>query len=146
MAQEVKEKKNTLSKIAREYKYEGLIFLIIALVGIVVGVELLLGVNSNGSEGLTVNEDFFFIGAYPKLFAWILIILGSVLAIFSIWPYYKPSFGEIRRVSWPTKKVMLENTLITLSFILILALLFIGYDALLNQVVKLFQWLAGKMN
>ena len=145
MAQE-KEKKSIMSKVFSEYKYEGLIFLIIALVGIVVGVELLIGVNTNGSEGLAVNEDFFFIGAYPKVFAWMIIILGTLLLVFSIWPYYKPSFGEIKRVSWPTKKVMLENTLVVLAFILILAFLFIGYDALLNQVVKLFQWLAGKMH
>ena len=38
---------------------------------------------------------------------------------------------------------MLENTAVVFAFILILALLFVGYDALLNQVVKLFQWLAG---
>ena len=145
MAQE-KEKKSMISKVFSEYKFEGLLFLVIALVGIVVGVELLIGVNTNGSEGLAVNEDFFFIGAYPKVFAWMLIILGAVLLVFSIWPYYKPSFGEIKRVSWPTKKVMLENTLVVLAFILILAFLFVGYDALLNQVVKLFQWLAGKMH
>ena len=147
MAQEKEKQKTSLmTKVFREYKYEGLIFTIIALVGIVVGVELLLGVNTNGSEGLVVNEDFFFIGAYPKVFAWMLIILGAVTIILSIWPYYKPSIGEIKRVTWPTKKLMLENTLITLSFILILAFLFVGYDALLNQVVKLFQWLAGKIN
>ena len=146
MAQEKTKKKSLMSIVFKEYKYEGLIFMIIALVGIVVGVELLLGISSNGEEGLVVNEDFFFIGAYPKLFAWILIILGTISIIFSIWPYYKPSIGEIKRVTWPTKKIMLENTVITLSFILILAFLFIGYDALLNQVVKLFRWLADAMH
>lgn len=146
MAQEKTKKKSLMSVVFKEYKYEGLIFMIIALVGIVVGVELLLGVSSNGEEGLVVNEDFFFIGAYPKLFAWIIIILGTISIIFSIWPYYKPSIGEIKRVTWPTKKIMLENTVITLSFILILAFLFIGYDALLNQVVKLFRWLADLMH
>lgn len=141
-----KGKKSFLALVAREYKYEGLILLVLALVGIVLGVEIIMGVTSEGSEGLVVNENFFFIGEYPKAFAWILITLGAVSFILAVWPYFKPSIGEIKRVSWPTKKTMLENTAITFAFILILALLFVGYDALLNQVVKLFQWLAGLIN
>ena len=38
-----------------------------------------------------------------------------------------------------------KNTAITFAFILIIAGLFLGYDAILNQVVKLFKWLADLM-
>ena len=140
-----KEKKNFLALIAREYKYEGLILLFLGLVSIILGVMVLIGVKSDGSDGLVVNPDVWFIGDQPKAFAWILIILGAVSAVLAVFPYVRPSYGELKRVSWPTKKVMLENTAITFAFILIIAGLFLGYDAILNQVVKLFNWLAGLM-
>lgn len=143
---EKKEKKSLLSIIAKEYKWEGLVLLILSLISIILGVMIIIGVKSEGTEGLIVNEDFFFIGEYPKAFAWILIILGAVSFVLAVWPYIKPSIGEIKRVSWPTKKVMLENTAVTFAFIIIIALLFLGYDALLNQVVRLFKWLANLMH
>ena len=138
-----KEKKSFLSLVAKEYKYEGLILLVLALIGIVLGVMILIGISSEGEKGLVVNENFYFIGEYPNVFAWILIILGGASFLLAVWPYIKPSIGEVKRVSWPNKKTMLENTAIVFAFILVIALLFVGYDALLNQVVKLFQWLAG---
>lgn len=138
-----KEKKSFLSLVAKEYKYEGLILLILSLIGIVLGVMILIGISSEGEKGLVVNENFYFIGEYPNVFAWILIILGAASFLLAVGPYIKPSIGEVKRVSWPSKKTMLENTAIVFAFILIIALLFIGYDALLNQIVKLFQWLAG---
>lgn len=142
---EKKEKKNFLALIAREYKFEGLILLFLSLISIILGAMILIGVKSGGEEGLIVNQDYWFIGEYPKAFAWILIILGAVSFVLAVWPYVKPSIGEVKRVSWPTKKVMLENTAITFAFILIIAGLFIGYDAILNQVVRLFKWLAELM-
>lgn len=140
-----KEKKSFLSLVAKEYKYEGLILLILSLVGIMLGTMILIGISTEGAKGLVVNPNFYFIGEYPAVFAWILIILGVASFLLAVWPYIKPSIGEIKRVSWPTKKTMLENTAIVFAFILILAILFVGYDAILNQVVKLFQWLAGLM-
>ncbi len=142
---EKKEKKNFLSLVLREYKFEGLILLVLALISIILGVMILIGVKSNGSDGLIVNQDYWFIGEYPKAFAWILIILGAVSFVLAVWPYVKPSISEVKRVSWPTKKVMLENTAVTFVFILVIAGLFLGYDAILNQVVKLFKWLADLM-
>lgn len=143
---EKKEKKSLLAIVAKEYKWEGLVLLILSLISIILGVMIIIGANSEGTEGLIVNEDFYFIGQYPKAFAWILITLGGVSFILAVWPYIKPSIGEVKRVSWPTKKVMLENTAVTFAFIIIIALLFIGYDALLNQVVRLFKWLADLMH
>ena len=142
---EKKEKKNFLSLVLKEYKFEGLILLVLALISIILGVMILIGIKSSGSEGLIVNQDYWFIGEYPKAFAWILIILGAVSFVLAVWPYVKPSIGEVKRVSWPTKKVMLENTAVTFVFILVIAGLFLGYDAILNQVVKLFKWLADLM-
>ena len=91
-----KEKKSFLSLVAKEYKYEGLILLVLALVGIVLGAMILIGISTEGAKGLVVNENFYFVGEYPAVFAWILIILGAASLILAIWPYVKPSIGEIK--------------------------------------------------
>lgn len=140
-----KEKKSLMSLLGKEYKYEGLLLLVLGIITTVLGVLIHLGVTTKGSEGLVINENFYFIGEYPKLFAWVLIILGAAAIILSIYPYYKPSIKEMKRITWPNKKEMLSNTLIVIAFIVIVAFLFLGYDAILNQVVKLFKYLGNLM-
>ena len=134
-----------MSLLGKEYKYEGLLLLVLGIITTVLGVLIHLGVTTKGSEGLVINENFYFIGEYPKLFAWVLIILGAAAIILAIYPYYKPSIKEMKRITWPSKKEMLSNTLIVIAFIVIVAFLFLGYDAILNQVVKLFKYLGNLM-
>lgn len=137
-------KKRTLGAIlAKEYKYEGLILLFLGIVVTVLGSLILVGVSTEGSQGLVVNENFYFIGEYPTLFAWILIIFGVTAILTAIYPYYIPSIKEMKRVSWPNKKTMFTNSITVLMFVLILSLLFLGYDAILNQVVKFFNWIGS---
>ena len=132
-------KKNFLkSAFTKDYKYENLILLVLAIVAMVLGFMVISG-------ELVVNQKIYFIGEYPMVFAWILFILGVISLILSVWPFFKPSVGEVKRVSWPSTSVLIKNTLIVFAYILILSLFFIAADALLNQVVKLFQWLAGLM-
>lgn len=140
-----KEKKSLMSLLGKEYKYEGLLLLVLGIITTVLGVLIHLGVTTKGSEGLVINENFYFIGEYPKLFAWVLITLGAAAIILAIYPYYKPSIKEMKRITWPSKKEMLSNTLIVIAFIVIVAFLFLGYDAILNQVVKLFKYLGNLM-
>ena len=136
-------KKSVLSLLSKEYKYEGLLLLVLSVITILLGVMILIGVSTEGESGLVVNENFYFIGEYPSAFAWILIVLGVVAFLLAIWPYYKPSIKEMKKITWPSKKTMIENTVATLVYVLIVALLFVGYDVVLNKVVELFQWLAG---
>lgn len=138
-------KKSIRAILAKEYKYEGILLLVLGIIVLVLGVLVNLGVSSEGKEGLVVNENFYFIGEYPIAFSWILIVLGAVAVLMAIYPYYKPSIKEMKRISWPSKKTMLSSSVTVVVFVVIFALLFLGYDAVLNQVVRLFQWLAGLM-
>lgn len=134
-----KPKKNFIKNaFTSSYKYENLVLLILAIIAMVLGFMVLVG-------DLQINEKVYFIGEYPMVFAWILFILGTVSLLLSIWPFFKPSVGELKRVSWPGVSTVLKNTAIVFAYTLILAIFFVGADALLNQVVKLFQWLAGLM-
>ena len=62
--------------------------------------------------------------------------------ILSIWPYFKPSIGEVKRVSWPTRGTVFQNTATVFAFVLIMALFFLLSDFLLGYLLKFFDWLS----
>lgn len=137
---EKKAKKGNFFKdfFTKEYKFEGLILLTLAVISMVLGFMVING-------NLTIDEKIYFIGEYPLVFAWILFILGVVSLLLSVYPFFKPSFSELKRVNWPTTGKLFKNVAIVFGYVLILSVFFIAADALFNQVVKLFQWLAGLM-
>ncbi len=146
MAEKVEKKKENriLSIFTKEYKYEGLILLFLAIISMLLGVLVLQGINTEGASGLVINENVFLIGDYPQAFAWILIVLGAVSFVLAVWPFYKPSISEAKRISWPTRGELLKNTLIVFAFILVLVIFFIFSDWIFGYVVKLFNWIGSK--
>lgn len=134
-----------LAIFTKEYKYEGLLLLLLSIIAILLGSMVLIGESSSDGRPLSINKDVFLIGDYPKAFAWILIILGAMSLILAVWPFLKPSVSELKRVSWPSKGTLLENTAIVFAFIVILALFFLLSDFLLGFLLQFFEWLAGKM-
>ncbi len=124
------QKKNRLAEIfTKDYKYEGLVLLILSIIAIIVGVFLL----NNYPDQL--------IGWISgTVFGWVLIGLGGVSLLLSIWPYYKPSVYEVKRVNWPNKKTMLENCISTFIFTIIFILFFtfvdLGLKALIDWIVS----------
>ena len=122
----VEQKKNRLAEIfTKDYKYEGLVLLVLSIIAIIVGVLLL----ENYSEVM--------IGWISgKVFGWVLVSLGGVSLLLSIWPYYKPSVYEVKRVNWPTKKTMLENVLSAFIFTIIFVIFFAGVDLGLKALVE----------
>ncbi len=46
--------------------------------------------------------------------------------------------GEMKKVVWPTKKQIANNTMITLSFIAVCGLFVWGVDSILSVIIKLF--------
>ena len=145
-----KEKQQTnengiLSIFTKEYKYEGLLLLFLSLVAILLGTMVIMGENSATGLPLTINKEVFLIGEYPKVFAWILIILGAMSLILAVWPFLRPSVAELKRVSWPNKGELIQNTATVFAFIVIVAAFFLLSDYLLGFLLRFFEWLAGKM-
>ena len=122
----VEQKKNRLAEIfTKDYKYEGLVLLVLSIIAIIVGVLLL----ENYSEVM--------IGWISgEVFGWVLVSLGGVSLLLSIWPYYKPSVYEVKRVNWPTKKTMFENVLSAFIFTIIFVIFFAGVDLGLKALVE----------
>ena len=70
------------------------------------------------------------------IIASILIVLGAFSLVLSIWPYYKPSIYEVRRVTWPTKKIMITNCLDVLVYSVSFAVFFFLVDILFAFIIK----------
>lgn len=141
----LKKENKILTIFTKEYKYEGIILLFLSLIALVLGTLVLMGISSEGSSGLVINENVFLIGDYPSAFAWILIVLGAVSLILAVWPFYKPSIAEAKRISWSTKGQLLKNTAIVFAFILSMSIFFILSDWIFGYVVKLFELIGSKL-
>jgi len=128
-----KEKRNFVIEIlSKEYKYENLFLMILSLLAIVLGVLII-----NGT--LVVNESFFIIGTYPMVFSWILVALGVISLLLVIWPFYKPSFIELKRVTWLTRNQFLGNISKVFLFILFISLMFFVLDLAISGIFTLLK-------
>lgn len=129
------EKKSRLKEaFTKDYKYEGLILLILAIIAIVLGALII-------TDTLPIAENVYLIGGEPNstIFAWIMIVLGIFSLALSIWPYYKPSIYEIKRVTWPTKKIMLSDCINVFIYSIAFAVFFYLADLALNGLVSLIK-------
>lgn len=135
---EKQEKKQSrlMAVFSKEYKHEGLVLLLLALIAIVLAVMLLMGI-------LIIPSNVFLLGDYPKQFAWLLLILGVISLFLAVWPFYKPSIEEVRRVSWPTKGTMISNSLTVFIFTLILATFFALIDSGFSAFVAWLEKISG---
>lgn len=127
----VKNNKGVMSFLSKEYKYENLIMVFFALFAIVMGALILTG-------ALVIDKNFFLIGSYPKVAAWILVGLGVVTLLLVLYPFYKPSFDEAKHIKGLKRSDFLINIVRVLVFIIVLALVFFLYDLALDFFMQLF--------
>ena len=132
MSNEKKAKKGTLSILSKEYKYENLILAFLAVFAIVLGALIISG-------ALVIGKDYFLIGSYPKVFAWILVGLGVISLLLVALPFYKPSFDEAKHITGLKKSEFLVNIARVLIFIFILAGFFFLCDLALDPLMDLFK-------
>ena len=88
------EKKSKLVEIlSKDYRWENYVFFIISLLVLLLGVLIL-------TDTITINPDAFLIGPIADIFAWIMVAFGGLALIYAVYPFFKPAFPEIKRVSW----------------------------------------------
>lgn len=127
------QKKNRVAEaLFHEWKYENLILVVLALFAIELGVLLLSG-------NLTIASNAFLIGEYWKVFAWILVALGAFSLILAVSSFYRSSFTEVKHISGLSKKDFVVNVITVVVFSVILAFLFVGFDGIIELVIKLFK-------
>lgn len=135
MANKKVEKKNrVIQAIHHEWKYENLILVVLALFAIELGVLLL-------TKALQIADTAFLIGEYADIFAWVLVVLGVLSMLLAVSSFYKPSFAELKHVTGLKKRTFLGNVLIVIVFCVILAFLFIAYEAVIELAMDFIKGL-----
>ncbi len=123
------EKKSKLWEIlSKDYRWESYVFFLISLVVLLLGVLILVGT-------ISIAEDAFLIGPISNIFAWIMVVFGALALIYAVYPFFKPAFPEIKRISWLKGKKYFGNVVRVFIFIIVLALLFLLYDMFITEVL-----------
>ena len=117
----VKTKKGAMAFLSKDYKYENLVIAIFALIAIVLGALII-------TKAIVIDENFFLLGSYPMVVAWVLIL----------WPFYKPSFDETKHIKGLKRSEFLVNIARVIMFIIILAFFFFLCDLALDSFMQLF--------
>ena len=111
--------------LTTEYKWETYLLGVLSVFAIALGLLIFTGV-------LTVNESTPVIGGNGELFAWIITIVGAVGFVLFAIPLFKPAVPELKKLTFPTFKVFVANATRVFIFIIVLALIFLLYDAFIT--------------
>ena len=123
--------------LRKEYPFERILLGILGALVIILGVYLIEG---DVLEIRLTNWWIFNTDTKQLIFSIIVIVVGVVSLFMSIWPFFVPSFGEMKKVTWPNRKTILNHTARVFGFILLLSLFFVLVDWPLRE---LFKWING---
>ena len=137
MAKKVEEvKKNKVLEILKkEYPFEKILLGLLGAIVLILGIYLVEG---------TILEikftDWWIFDSALKItiFSIFVIVIGAVSFLLSIWPFFVPSIGEMKKVSWPNKTTITNHSARVFGFILLIGMFFVVIDFGLRP---LFKWL-----
>ena len=130
---EAKKTNKAMEILTKEYPFEKALLAILGLMVIVTGVYVLEDryVHFNDNVFGLLDTDWKI-----ALFAWFVIVIGAAAFLLAIWPFFQPSLGEMKKVSWPSRNIMINHTLRVFGFILFLALFFLILELGFSPIFK----------
>lgn len=131
-------KPNRVLEILRtEYPFERILLGVLGAFVIVLGVYLLEGTVLE----IKLTTWWIFDSELKRtIFSIFIIVIGSVAFLMSVWPFFVPSIAEMRKVSWPKRKTILNHSARVFGFIIFVALFFVLIDLGLQPF---FVWING---
>ncbi len=137
MAKKVEEvKKNKIIEILqKEYPVEKLLLGVLGTIVLILGIYLI-----EGSVLEIRYTDFWIFNSDLKIliFAIFVVLIGATAFLLAVYPFFVPSFAEMKKVSWPTKNVIVNHSLRVFGFIFLIAFFFVLIDYGLSP---LFGWI-----
>ena len=121
-------KPNKVIEILRtEYPIEKVLLGILGLLVLVLGVYLI----EDDLLQIRYTEWWIFDSTLKiTVFSIFVILIGAVSFLMAVWPFFVPSFSEMKKVSWPNKKTIANHSARVFGFIIFLSIMFLAYDAL----------------
>jgi preprotein translocase SecE subunit len=131
--------------LKKEYKFENWLLAILSPVLILYGVYIVVGKFGSvdltailGNAGIGFIDWFFDTDLKRILTGTFLIVVGSLVIVYLLIPLFRPSFAELKKVSFPTAKKLGKDSFSVFGFLLFLLFVFILYGFALDP---LFKWL-----
>jgi preprotein translocase subunit SecE len=114
-----------LEILRKEYPFERVLLGVLGILVIVLGVYLI-----EGSILEIRYTDLWIFNSDTKIliFSIFVVLVGSVSFLMAIWPFFVPSFAEMKKVSWPNQKTIVNHSARVFGFIIVLALFFVLID------------------
>jgi preprotein translocase subunit SecE len=127
-----KPKRNKLLEVlSQDYRAENVLLALIAVVAMAFSVMILSGV-------LNVKDNYPLLGAYPKVFAVILLVISTLGLLVVLWPFYEPSFVEVKKITWPRPRELYEDLFRVIVFMIFFVFVLLFFDvicrALYNKI------------
>lgn len=127
MAKKVEETKTNkvLEVLRKEYPFEKI------LLGVLGTIVLVLGIYIYQGELLQIRYTSLWIFNTElkiKIFSVFVIVVGAVSLLLAVWPFFVPSIGEMKKVSWPKRDTIINHSSRVFGFIILLALFFFILD------------------
>ena len=118
-----------------EYPFERVLLGVLGILVLILGVYLV-----EGSILEIRYTDLWIFNTATKItiFSIFVIAIGAVSFVMAIWPFFTPSFAEMKKVTWPTRNIILNHSARVFGFIIIISLFFVLADFGLRP---LFDWI-----
>ena len=117
-----KPKRNKLLEVlSQDYRAENILLSLIAIVAMAFSVMILSGT-------LNVKDNYPLLGAYPKVFASILLVISTLGLVVVLWPFYEPSIGEFKKITWAKPKEFYEDLFRVIVFMAFFIFILLFFD------------------
>ena len=131
--QKTEEQKSKLIEVlTKEYRWENLLLGMLAVVSGALAVSIIVGVSwlipPDASFPLIGGDNFY-------IFAWILLVISVFGLLLVIYPFFLPAIPEIRKITWPTKKKFVDNSVRVVIFLVILTGFLLLFDFLVIRLL-----------
>lgn len=131
--QKTTEQKGKLIEVlTKEYRWENLLLGILAVISAALAVMIL-----SGNTLLTPPDDSFPIigGNNFFVFAWVLLAISIFGLLLVVYPFFIPAIPELRKITWPTWKKFLDNSVRVVIFLVILTGFLLLFDFLILRLL-----------
>lgn len=124
-------KRNKLLEIlSSDYRAENIFLALIATIAAGFSVMVLSGL-------LEVKDSFPILGAYPTVFAIILLVISILGLLVVVWPFYEPAMGEFKKITWATGSQTLADIVRVLVFMAFLIFVLFFFDVICREIYSL---------
>lgn len=129
------EPKNKLVELlTTEYKGESLVLGILATITAALAIMIIGRV-----QGFHIPDDFPILGGSPNdmIFAWSVLVIALLGLALVVYPFFLPAFPEIRKITWPSFVVFLDNAIRVIIFVALITSFVAAIDVITISIIRI---------